>query len=106
MEQAGVVDANTEDDGSFFFEWSPERADELASDVFVSWVPEAGTVEQIEADPLLGQIPAVRNGTLVADSNNTLTLAISAASPLSLPWALEEFVPPLAAAAEQAAAAR
>ena len=103
MEQAEVVDANTEDDGSFFFEWSPERADELESDVFVTWVPEAGTVEQIEADPLLSQIPAVRNGTLVADSDNTLTLAISAASPLSLPWALEQFLPKLAAAAEKAA---
>jgi iron complex transport system substrate-binding protein len=102
MVQAEVVEANTED-GSFFFEWSPERADELASDVFVTWVPEAATVEQIEADPLLGQIPAVRNGTLVADSDNTLTLAISAASPLSLPWALEAFLPKLAAAAEKAA---
>lgn len=103
MEQAEVVDANTGEDGSFFFEWSPERADELAADVFVTWVPEAGTVEQIEADPLLSQIPAVRNGTLVADSDNTLTLAISAASPLSLPWALEQFLPKLAAAAEKTA---
>ena len=102
MEQAEVVDANTEDDGSFFFEWSPERADELEADVFVTWVPEAKTVEQIEADPLLSQIPAVRNGTLVADSDNTLTLAISAASPLSLPWALDAFLPKLAAAAEKA----
>ena len=106
MEQAEVVDANTKDDGTFFFEWSPERADELESDVFVTWVPEAKTVEQIQADPLLSQIPAVQAGTLVADSDNTLTLAISAASPLSLPWALEEFVPQLAAAAEKAAAAR
>ena len=106
MEQAEVVDANTEDDGSFFFEWSPERADELEADVFVTWVPDAKTVEQIETDPLLGQIPAVERGTLVADSDNTLTLAISAASPLSLPWALEQFVPKLAAAADEAAAAR
>jgi iron complex transport system substrate-binding protein len=103
MEQAEVVDANTKGDGSFFFEWSPERADELESDVFVTWVPEAATVEQIEADPLLSQIPAVENGTLVADSDNTLTLAISAASPLSLPWALEQFLPKLAAAADKAA---
>ncbi len=103
MEQAEVVDANTKDDGSFFFEWSPERADELEADVFVTWVPEAKTVEQIEADPLLSQIPAVERGTLVADSDNTLTLSISAASPLSLPWALEQFLPKLAAAAEKAA---
>ena len=103
MVQAPVVTDNTEDDSAFYMEWSPERAEELESDVFVTWVPEAATVEQIAADPLLGQIPAVRNGTLVADSDNTLTLAISAASPLSLPWALDRFVPQLAAAAEKSA---
>ena len=102
MQQAEVVTQNTQDD-AFYIEWSPERADELVSDVFVTWVPEAATVEQIAADPLLSQIPAVQNGTLVADSDNTLTLAISAASPLSLPWALDRFLPKLAAAAEKAA---
>ena len=37
---------------------------------------------------------------LVADSDNTLTLAISASNPLSLPWALDKFLPQLGAAAE------
>lgn len=101
MQPAPVVDENSGGD-AFFFEWSPERADELESDVFVTWVPEASTVQQIEEDPLLGQIPAVADGALVADSDNTLTLAISAASPLSLPWALDEFLPQIAAAADNA----
>jgi iron complex transport system substrate-binding protein len=101
MKQAPVVAANTKKN-SFYIEWSPERADELESDLFVTWVPKADTVAQIEKDPLLSQIPAVNKGALVADSDNTLTLAISASSPLSLPWALDAFLPQLAAAADRA----
>ena len=101
MEQAPIVEESLEGD-QFFLEWSPERADELESDVFVTWVPEATTKQQIEQDPLLGQIPAVRDGALVADPDETLTLAISAASPLSLPWALDAFLPQLAEAADNA----
>lgn len=102
MEEASVVADNTKE-GDFYIEWSPERANELESDIFVTWVPEAKTIDQIKQDPLLSQIPAVAEGRLVADSDNTLTLAISAASPLSLPWALDEFLPQLAAAADKAA---
>ena len=87
---------------AFFVEWSAERADELVSDVFVTWVPDDATEAAITKDPLLSQIPAVKTGALVADPDNTLTLSVSAASPLSLPWALTEFVPQLAAAADKA----
>ena len=44
----------------------------------------------------------MRDGALVADPDETLTLAISAASPLSLPWALDAFLPQLAEAADNA----
>jgi iron complex transport system substrate-binding protein len=100
MKLAPVVTGNTTDPKAFFIPWSAERANELASDVFVSWVPDAQTKDAIAADPLLGQIPAVKSGAFVADSDNTLTLSISAASPLSLPWALEKFLPLLGAAAD------
>ena len=99
MKQAPVVTENTKD---FFLTWSEERADELESDVFVTWVPSATTRDAIVKDPLLGQIPAVKRGALVADPDETLTLSISAASPLSLPWALDRFLPQLAAAADKA----
>lgn len=98
MELAPVIEKAEEQSG-FFLEWSAERADELESDVFVTWVPDKKTQEAIKTDPLLGQVPAIEDGALVADSDNTLTLAISAASPLSLPWALDEFLPQLGEAA-------
>ncbi|WP_035771728.1 iron-siderophore ABC transporter substrate-binding protein [Arthrobacter sp. Br18] len=102
MIQADVVTENTQGSSEFFIPWSAERANELEADVFVSWVPDAATKEAISTDPLLSQIPAVKTGALVADSDNTLTLSVSAANPLSLPWALERFLPLLGEAADKA----
>jgi iron complex transport system substrate-binding protein len=102
MVQADVVTENTKGSEEFFIPWSAERANELDSDVFVTWVPDEGTKEAIAGDPLLGQIPAVKSGALVADSDNTLTLSVSAANPLSLVWALDRFLPMLGEAADKA----
>ncbi|PPB49258.1 ABC transporter substrate-binding protein [Arthrobacter pityocampae] len=102
MVQADVVTENTKDSTEFFIPWSAERADELDSDVFVTWVPDGATRDAISVDPLLKQIPAVESGALVADSDNTLTLSVSAANPLSLPWALDRFLPLLGEAADKA----
>ena len=101
MKLAPVVEENSSGSKEFFIPWSAEKANELASDVFVTWVPDATTAEAIKTDPLLSQIPAIKNGALVADSDNTLTLSISASSPLSLPWALDAFLPQLASAADK-----
>ncbi|WP_415853984.1 iron-siderophore ABC transporter substrate-binding protein [Sinomonas sp. G460-2] len=102
MKLAPVVTEKTTDSKAFFIPWSAEKANELSSDVFVTWVPEAKTAAQITADPLLSQIPAIKRGALVADTDNTLTLSVSAASPLSLPYALEKFLPLLGDAAKKA----
>lgn len=104
MELAPVVAEAASGTEQFFLPWSAERADELESDIFVTWVPDDTTAEAIVTHPLLDQIPAVRDGALVSTPDNTLTLAISAASPLSLPWALDRFLPQLAEAAETARA--
>ncbi|WP_423182639.1 iron-siderophore ABC transporter substrate-binding protein [Arthrobacter sp. NyZ413] len=103
MKLAPVVEDASKGSKEFFVPWSAEKANELSSDVFVTWVPDSKTTDQIKADPLLGQIPAIKKGALVADSDNTLTLAISASSPLSLPWAMDMFLPQLAKGADAAA---
>jgi len=102
MVVAPVVVAAEKKATGFFIPWSAEKANELDSQVFVSWVPDNKTRAAIVADPLLGQIPAVKSGAFVADTDTTLTLAISASSPLSLPWALDKFLPELGAAADKA----
>ncbi|MER2135608.1 MAG: iron-siderophore ABC transporter substrate-binding protein [Arthrobacter sp.] len=100
MVQAPIVDENAPAD-AFYLTWSPERANELDADLFVSWVADEAAKESIMSDPLLSQIPALKNGGLVADSDNTLTLSISAANVLSIPYALDNFVPMLGEAAAQ-----
>lgn len=102
MELAPVVVEAEKAATGFFIPWSAEKANELDSKVFISWVPDEKTKEAIMSDPLLGQIPAVKSGAFVADSDNTLTLSVSAASPLSLPWTLDKFLPLLGAAADKA----
>ncbi|MHA7179218.1 iron-siderophore ABC transporter substrate-binding protein [Arthrobacter sp. MDB2-24] len=102
MVQADVVTENTKGSEEFFIPWSAERANELDSDIFVTWVADEATKDAIAGDALLGQIPAVEKGALVADSDNTLTLSISAANPLSLVWALDRFLPMLGEAADKA----
>ncbi|MCA4135538.1 iron-siderophore ABC transporter substrate-binding protein [Arthrobacter sp. M4] len=102
MKLAPVVEQNSKGSKEFFIPWSAEKANELQSDIFVTWVPEAKTIDAIKADPLLGQIPAIKKGAMVADSDNTLTLSISASSPLSLPWSVDKFLPLLAKAADAA----
>ena len=93
MTQAEVITENTADEKTFYLEWSAERADELVSDLFYTWAAPGTTVEDFQANPLFAQIPAVASGGVVLTDDDHLTLSISAANALSLPWALEHFVP-------------
>lgn len=93
MTQAEIVTENTEGAENFFLEWSAERADELDSDLFYTWAAPGSSVEDFQANPLFAQIPAVASGGVVLTDDDHLTLSISAANALSLPWALEHFVP-------------
>ncbi|MFC7401632.1 iron-siderophore ABC transporter substrate-binding protein [Citricoccus sp. GCM10030269] len=102
MEPAPVLTENAPENGEFFITWSPERADELESDILLSFAADDSVRDAIESDPLLSKIPAVQNDTLVLQTDQQKTLSISAASPLSIPWALDHVVPDIAAAAEKA----
>lgn len=105
LTEAPFVEKHATGDG-FFYNWSAERGDELASDIFYTWLPDGMTAADIKSDPLLGQIPGVKDGGLLASNDTALSLAVSASSPLSLPWALDEFVPDLVKAAEAARASK
>lgn len=106
MTQAEVVTENTPE-GSFYFEWSPERASELESDIFFASVASGASIEDaLASNALFGQIPSASTGGLVAVASDQAVLSVSAASPLSLSWAIENVVPSLAEAAQQAAAAK
>ena len=102
MVQAPVVaEASAGSPDQFAVTWSPERADELVSDILVTYAVSPDVAAAIESDPLLGRIPAVEAGRMVVQTDEQQVLSISAASPLSLPWALDNVVPDITAAAEQ-----
>lgn len=100
MKLAPVAEKASAGSKEFFVPWSAEKANELESDIFLTSVEDAGAAGAIKKHPLLGQIPAVKSGAFVADADKSLVLAISASSPLSLPWALDTFLPQLASAAD------
>lgn len=102
MVQSPVVsEASSESPHEFAVTWSPERADELESDILVTYATSPQVREAIESDPLLGRIPAVEAGRMVLQTDEQQVLSISAASPLSLPWALDNVVPDIITAAQQ-----
>ena len=99
MNQAPIVDENAKD-GEFYFAWAAERANELDADIF--FTSATAGVDPIKANKLFAQIPAVKKGGLVGISSDADVLAISAASPLSVPYAIDKIVPALAAGAQAA----
>ena len=103
MKLAPVAEKASAGSKDFFVSWSAEKANELESDIFLSAVEDDATADAVKSDPLLGQIPAVKKGAFVADKDKSLVLAISASSPLSLPWALDTVLPQLGKAADAAA---
>ena len=101
VQSPAVAEASTGSPDEFSVTWSPERADELTSDILVTWAASDDVRAAIERDPLLGRIPAVESGRMVVQTDAQEVLSLSAASPLSLPWALENVVPDIIAAAER-----
>lgn len=106
MTQAEYVQKNAAKD-TFFFTVSPEKVNEWDSDIVFASAVAGNTMDDIvKGQPLYGQIPAAKNDAVALPGTDEATLAISAASPLSIEWALENVVPGIVKAAENAAAAK
>jgi len=106
MKQAPYVDKNAAKD-AFFFTVSPEKVNEWDADVVFASAPEGKSMDDvIKSQPLFGQIPAAKNNAVALPGTDQATLAISAASPLSIEWALEHVAPKIVEAADNAAAAK
>ena len=86
--------------GQFYGTVSAERAPEMESDVFITYAETDKDLETFTEDPLLGQIPAIESGHVLASTDKTDALGMSSPSPLSLPYAMENFIPQVAAAVD------
>lgn len=101
MEDAQIVKKNSTGD-AFFFTVSAEKARDIDADVLIFYVTDDKEVDKLKADPLLGKIPAIKNGTFVASADNQVALTMSSPSPISMEVATSKFLPEIAKAAKKA----
>lgn len=87
-----VVEASAASDG-FYTTVSAERADELDdADLLITYGDAEGElVAAMQADPLIGTIPAVRSGAVATLVDSTPLAAMANPSPLSIPWGIEDY---------------
>ena len=102
MKNADVVEEGARGKSEFYLTVSAERAASLQSDVFLTYVTEDSDVATMTKDPLIGQVPAIQSGALVATKDQKVGLTMSSPTPLSIPFMTEVFVPLIAAAADKA----
>ena len=100
----GMVDAPAVADaikpGEFYGSVSAEKAADLDSDVFLTWVDSADSVNTIEDDKLLGQIPAIDEGHWYAETDKATAMASTNPTPLSIPVIVSDFLPRVVEAIE------
>jgi iron complex transport system substrate-binding protein len=98
-EPAVVVEESAGSD-LFYLSVSSEEADRFEDvDVFVTYGDADGAiVSQLQADPLLSQIPAIANGNIAVLENSTPLAASANPSPLSIGWGVDEYFALLAGA--------
>ena len=99
LETPEFVEKASADTDQFFLEISAEKADELAgADIFVGYGDDAA-LKKVQADPLLGKVPAFERGSAALLEDNTPLAAAVSPSALSIPWMLDDYVTLLADAA-------
>lgn len=105
MKNAPVVEEKAKDSKEFYLTVSAEQASTLEADVFLTYITEDSEVGVMTKDPLVGQVPAIKAGALVATKDQKVGLTMSSPTPLSIPYMTRLFVPLVAAAADKADAA-
>jgi iron complex transport system substrate-binding protein len=85
---------------SFFGDVSAENVDVFDDVDIIFGYGDSSTLAQLQADPLLGRIPAIARGSVVfVKAASPLAAAVSPPDALSLPWSLADYVAQLGSAA-------
>jgi iron complex transport system substrate-binding protein len=104
LEELGMVNApvveKVSKPGQFYTTVSAERAADLDSDVLLTYAMKKDDLRTFEDDPLIGQIPAIRSGHAYAVLSTQESYGMSGPSPLSIPDAMENYIPHVAAAVD------
>jgi len=76
-----------------------ESANKLdKTDVVLTWFNSADNEKEVDAQPLYGQIPAIKRGSYVPMSDPTVAMARTLITPYTLDYALDDYVKELSAA--------
>ncbi len=79
-------------DDSFYIQVSAEHADALNdTDIFITY-GNADTLAALQADPILGKIPAIAAGNVVVVEDNTPLAAAGNPNPLSIQYTIDEYL--------------
>lgn len=102
LELAPSVSTLSASPGTFVSTLGLENADQLDdADLLFTWFNDTDEQAATEAQPLWAQIPAFASGAYVPMIDKQLGMAVSVATPLSVPWAIDEYVPLITAGAEK-----
>ncbi|MBD7957962.1 iron-siderophore ABC transporter substrate-binding protein [Microbacterium sp. Sa4CUA7] len=95
-----VVTEESEGTDAFYLTISSEEADRFSDvDVFVTYgTADGAIIEQLQADPLLSQIPAIAEGRIAILEESSPLAASANPSPLSIGWGIDEYFAVLAGA--------
>jgi iron complex transport system substrate-binding protein len=94
-----IVEEESAGTDAFYVTVSAEEADRFADvDLFVTYGDDAEAfIAQLQADPLLSQIPAIAEGRIAVLLNSTPFAASANPSPLSIGWGIGDYFALLAA---------
>lgn len=101
-----VETAAAANEGSFFVSVSQEVVDTLSDVDLIVMYGEESDLAGLQADALIGTIPAIRNGAVAFVGNGTPLSAATNPTPLSLRWGLRHYLELIGAAADKVPAAQ
>ena len=85
--------------GQFVAPFGLENSDKLSDvDVLFTWFNDTDEQAATEAQPLFASIPAFASGAYVPMVDRQLGMAVTVGTPLSVPWAIDRYVPMIAEA--------
>lgn len=80
------------DDATFYIQLSAENADALNdAEIFIAYGDNT-TLEALQADPILGKVPAIEKGNVVIVEDNTPLAAAGNPNPLSIDYTIDEYL--------------
>lgn len=102
MKDGAGVAKLTKGSDKFFVDLSAEKAAQIDSDVVVFDSLQGADGKKVKSNALLGKIKALKNDSYYELKDQKLSAAMSIPTPLSIPVALEGFLPKLAEVAKKA----